>query len=74
MRPIGQLDREEQAKTLADYRFVRDIETQVEPTCSGAWAIWVVDEGQALLSRFRCMPDAEEFSQASEAAARRPIP
>lgn len=76
MRPIGQLETEEQAKTFADYLFVRDIETQVESAKSGAWVVWVVDEervdeGKALLSRFRSMPDAEEFFQASEAAARR---
>jgi GlpG protein len=76
MRPIGQLETEEQAQTIADYLFVRDIAAQVEPTKGGAWAIWVVDEervdeGKALLSRFRSMPDAEEFRQASAAAVQR---
>lgn len=76
MRPIGQLETEEQARTFADYLFVRDVETQVEAGKNGAWVVWVVDEervdeGKALLSRFRSMPDAEEFFQASKEAARR---
>ena len=76
MRPIGQLDTEEQARTFADYLFLRDVEVQVEPAKGGAWTLWVVDEDRvdesmALLSRFRSMPDAEEFYQASEAAAER---
>jgi len=76
MRPIGQLENEEQARMFADYLFIRDIEVQVEPAKGGAWILWVVDEdrvdeGKALLSRFRSMPDAEEFHQAMEAAAER---
>ncbi len=76
MRPIGQLETEEQASIFADYLFVRDVEIQVEKTREGAWMIWVVDEervdeGRALLSRFRSMPDAEEFFQATKEAARR---
>ena len=76
MRPIGQLETEEQARTFADNLFVRDMETQVEAAKSGAWAVWVVeeervDEAKALLSRFRSMPDAEEFFQATKEAARR---
>lgn len=76
MRPIGQLENEEQARMFADYLFVRGIEAQVEPGKGEAFAIWVVDEdrvdeGKALLSRFRSMPDADEFHQASEAAAAR---
>jgi len=76
MRPIGQLETEEQARTFADYLFVRDLDAEVEASQTGGWTIWVldeerVDEGKALLSRFRSMPDAEEFYQASEAAAAR---
>lgn len=76
MRPIGQLETEEQAQTFADYLFVRGVEAQVEPGKGDAFSIWVVDEdrvdeSQALLSRFRSMPDAEEFHQASDAAATR---
>jgi GlpG protein len=76
MRPIGQLETEEQARIFADYLFVRDLETQVEAAKNGAWVVWVideerVDEGKALLSRFRSMPDAEEFFQATKEAARR---
>jgi len=70
------LETEEQARTFADYLFVRDIEAQVEAAKAGGWTLWVVDEervdeGKALLSRFRSMPDAEEFYQASAAAAER---
>lgn len=74
MRPIGHLESEEQARTFADYLFVRGIEAQVEPAKNGAFAVWVVDEdrvdeGQGLLSRFRSMPDADEFHGAPAAAA-----
>jgi GlpG protein len=76
MRPIGQLKTEDQAQTFADYLFLRDVETRLELANGGAWTVWVVDEdrvdeGKALLSRFRSMPDAEEFCQATEAAERR---
>ena len=76
MRPIGQLETEEQARTFAVYLFVHDIEAQVEPSAKGGWTLWVidedrVDESQALLSRFRSMPDAEEFYQAPQLAAAR---
>jgi len=76
MRPIGQLETEEQARTFADYLFIHELDAEVEASSSGTWTIWVideerVDEGKALLSRFRSMPDAEEFFQASEAAAER---
>ena len=70
------METEEQARTFADYLFLRDVEAQIEPAKGGAWGIWVVDEervdeSKALLSRFRSMPDAEEFYQASAAAAER---
>lgn len=77
MRPIGQLTTEEQTQTFADYLYVHDIEVQVEPDKDGGFVIWVidedrVDEAKGLLSRFRSMPDAEEFHQATlEAAERR---
>ena len=76
MRPIGQLDTEEQARTFADYLFIRDIDAQVEPGKGNVWTLWVVDEdrvdeSRALLSRFRSMPDAEEFYQAPQLAAAR---
>ena len=76
MRPIGQLETEEQARTFADYLFVHDMDVQVEAARSGGWTVWVVDEervdeARALLSRFRSMPDAEEFYQASKEAAQR---
>ena len=70
------METEAQARTFADYLFLRDIETQIEPAKGEAWGVWVideerVDESKALLSRFRSMPDAEEFYQASAAAAER---
>ncbi len=77
MRPIGQLETGEQAQVFADYLFVHRIEAQVEPGRAGGFAIWVaeedrVDEARALLSRFRSMPDAEEFFHATrEAEGRR---
>jgi GlpG protein len=76
MRPIGQLEAEQDARVLADYLFVQGIETQLEPAKGSAFTVWVVDEdrvaeARALLSRFRSMPDAEEFHQASRAAEER---
>lgn len=77
MRPIGQLATDEQARTFADYLYVHEIEAQLEPDKDGGLVIWIVDEdrvdeAKGLLSRFRSMPDAEEFHQASlEAAERR---
>ena len=76
MRRIGQLDGEEQARTFADYLFMHDIDAQLEPGPGDARLIWVMDEdrveeAKALLSRFRSMPDAEEFFRSSEEAAAR---
>ena len=76
MRAIGQLESEQQARTFADYLYLRDIETQIDSAAGGHWTVWVidedrVDESRALLSRFRSMPDAEEFYQAPAAAERR---
>jgi GlpG protein len=76
MRPIGQLESEEQARVFADYLYIREIAAEVESAGDKGWTIWVVDEdqvdeGRALLSRFRSMPDAEEFYQASAAAESR---
>jgi GlpG protein len=76
MRPLGQLETEEQARVFADYLFVQGMETQLEPAKGSAFTVWVVDEdrvaeARALLSRFRSMPDAEEFHQAARAAEER---
>jgi len=76
MRPIGQLDTEEQARIFADYLLVHDMAAQVEPGANGGQTVWILDEDQveaakALLSRFRSMPDAEEFEQARQAAEAR---
>jgi len=76
MRRIGQLDTQEQAQVFADYLFVHDIGAEVEPARGEGHAIWIVDEDQveeakALLSRYRSMPDAEEFDQASRVASDR---
>ena len=58
MRPIGQLESEEQARVFADYLYIREIAAEVESAGDKGWTIWVVDEdqvdeGRALLSRFR---------------------
>ncbi len=76
MRPIGQLETEEGARVFTDYLFVHDIEAQLEPGKGEGFSIWIVDEdrvaeARALLSRFRSMPDAEEFHQATQAARER---
>ena len=44
MRPIGQLETEEQARVFADYLYVRDIAAEVEDLAGEAWRVWVVDE------------------------------
>ena len=76
MRPIGQLETEEQARVFADYLYLRDIAAEVEEMAAAGWRVWVVDEdqvdeGRALLSRFLSMPDAEEFYRAQDAAKER---
>ncbi|NLB65005.1 MAG: rhomboid family intramembrane serine protease [Lentisphaerae bacterium] len=76
MRPIGHLPTEDQAQTLVDYLYLHDIEAQVETNRGGEQIIWVieesqVDEARGLLSRFRSMPNAEEFSEARRAAEAR---
>ena len=76
MRPIGHLPTEDQAQTLVDYLYLHDIEAQVETNRGGEQVIWVieesqVDEARGLLSRFRSMPNAEEFIEARRAAETR---
>ena len=79
MRKIGQLENGGRARTFADYLLVQGIAAETEPAGDGedaAWNVWVLDEdrveaAKALLSRFRSMPDAEEFEAAAAEAAKR---
>ena len=74
MRRIGQLESSEQVQVFTDYLYLHGIDAQVEPGAGEGQAVWVVDEdrveeAKALLSRFRSMPDAEEFHRATEEAS-----
>lgn len=79
MRKIGQLENGGRARTFADYLLVQGIAAETEPAGDGEdapWNVWVLDEdrveaAKALLSRFRSMPDAEEFETAAAEAAKR---
>jgi len=76
MRRLATLP-EDQAAVFAAYLAERGIATENEPAAEeGRRLLWVLDEdslatAKALLSRYRSMPDAEEFSRpALEKAAR----
>ncbi len=76
MRPIGQLETDEQARVFGDYLFVHGIDAQVDGNAESGFSVWIVDEdrvdeAKGLLSRFRSMPDAEEFHHATQVAAER---
>ncbi len=74
MRLIGQLDQEQQARTLADYLYSQGIETQVDPHPEGHWEIWVLDDdevetGSQHLQRFQQHPQAPEFLEGAQVGA-----
>ena len=74
MRLIGQLDQEQQARTLADYLYSQGIETQVDPHPEGHWEIWVLDDdevetGSQHLQRFQQHPQNPEFLEGAQVGA-----
>lgn len=76
MRRIGSVSNEQQAQTLRDYLFTRDIETQVDQADDG-WNVWVLDEDRLETAReeleeFQANPRGEKYASASrQAQARR---
>lgn len=85
MRKLAVLE-EAQAAVFSAYLAERGIDSESEPVeGTGQRALWILDEdalanAKALLSRYRSMPDAEEFSRpalekaAKKAAEDKPIP
>ena len=80
MRKLAVLE-EAQAAVFAAYLAERGIDSESEPVeKTGRRALWILDEDEvanakALLSRYRSMPDAEEFSRpALEKAAKKAAP
>jgi len=74
MRLIGQLDQEQEARTLADYLYSQGIEAQVDPHPEGHWEIWVLDDdavetGRQHLQRFQQHPQAPEFVEGARQGA-----
>lgn len=76
MRRIGTVSNEQQAQSLRDYLFTRDIEVQVDEGDDG-WNVWVLDEDQLDTARqeleeFQTDPQAQKYAAASaQANARR---
>jgi GlpG protein len=76
MRRIGTVANEQQAQTLRDYLFTRDVEVQVDEGGDG-WNVWVLDEDQLdaarqELEQFQADPQAQKYAAAStQASARR---
>jgi GlpG protein len=73
MRVIGHIDDEVQARSFADFLFVRGIENLVEFQKGEGWAVWISEEDQLgpagkLLEQFRANPkDAQYQKQARNA-------
>ena len=67
MRPIGNLPQEQQARLFGDYLLAHGVRNEVERDSDGSWIIWVLDDeqleqGRAMLEKFRHHPDAPEYS------------
>jgi GlpG protein len=72
LREIGSINREKDARTLADYLLTLDITTKLEPKGEG-WAIWVhredrVPEARAILDDFEKDPAGPRFQSAAKTA------
>lgn len=70
MRPIGQLQDENQARRLGDLLSAQGIENQVDPDLHGSWEVWVLDDdhvaaAQRLFQDFTQHPDDPQFARAA---------
>ena len=73
MRQAGTIPNETDARRLVDYLLTVGIEAQAEPTTSGGWGLWIVDEasiarGKEELARFLDQPNDAKYVQAAKAA------
>jgi len=73
MRPIGHLNREEDAKALGDYLLVQGIQNEVEPEEGGTWTLWIhdddqVEQAQSILADFQKDPSSSRFRSVGRAA------
>lgn len=74
MRLIGHLAEEPAARTLADYLYVRKIESHLEFDKADGWGIWVNDEDKVedaakLLAEFRLNPTDPKYRAQARSAA-----
>ena len=46
MRPIGEIDNEEQAKRLGDHLLSNDIPCDIEEDEKDSWTVWIHDDDQ----------------------------
>ncbi len=75
MRSIGNLPDEATTRRFSDHLVACGIRNEVEPDEGRAWTIWIKDEDQVddarkALQRFLTDPGADEFRNASQAAAK----
>ena len=66
MRMIGQLASETEARTFADYLYVKGIKSEVELETEGEWVVWIlgeddVEEALNQLKKFSANPMNPEF-------------
>ena len=75
MRPIGEIDNEEQAQRFGDYLLASGIPCDIEEEEEGPWSIWVHDDDQikkaeAELVQFNQEPKDSRYKEAKAKAER----
>ena len=73
MRPIGEIDNEEQAKRLGDHLLSNGIPCDIDDDDSGTWTVWIHDDDQiekaeAELIQFNREPDNPIYNKAKSKA------
>jgi len=75
MRPIGEIDNEEQAQRFGDYLLASGIPCDIEEEEEGTWSIWVHDDDQieqaeSELAHFNHKPEDSRYKEAKAKAER----
>ena len=73
MRPIGEIDNEEQAQRFGDYLLASGIPCDIEEEEEGTWSIWVHDDDQieqaeSELAHFNHKPEDSRYKEAKAKA------
>ncbi len=73
MRPIGEIDNEEQAQRFGDYLLASGIPCDIEEEEEGTWSIWVHDDDQIKkaeteLVQFNQEPEDSRYKEAQAKA------